>query len=158
MLELRGVHKRFGDLHVLRGSTWACAKGSVVCVLGPSGSGKSTLLRCVNLLEPPDEGRIVLEGKEITGQARRDELDYVRRRVGMVFQQFNLFPHKSALENVCPRAGEGARPLARGVLAKARELLDRVGLSTRPTSTPSGCRAVSSSGSRSPARSRWTRT
>ena len=130
------MHKRFGDLHVLRGIDLRVAKGSVVCVLGPSGSGKSTLLRCINLLEPPDEGRIVLEGKEITGAGPRDELDYVRRRVGMVFQQFNLFPHKSALENVSlaqqkvldrPR-GEAER--------KARELLDRVGLSDKADEYP----------------------
>ena len=108
------MHKRFGDLHVLRGIDLRVAKGSVVCVLGPSGSGKSTLLRCVNLLEPPDEGRIVLEGKEITGEARGDDIDYVRRRVGMVFQQFNLFPHKSRARQRLPGAGEGARSLARG--------------------------------------------
>ena len=100
MLELKGVQKRFGTLEVLRGIDLKVAKGSVVCVLGPSGSGKSTLLRCINLLEPPDEGKIVLEGKEITGGAGAGDIDYVRRRVGMVFQQFNLFPHKSALQNV----------------------------------------------------------
>ena len=79
-------------------------RGEVVCVLGPSGSGKSTLLRCVNLLEPPEEGEIFLEGQDIcrarVGTASRLELDFVRQRVGMVFQQFNLFPHKTALENV----------------------------------------------------------
>ena len=153
------MHKRFGDLHVLRGIDLRVAKGSVVCVLGPSGSGKSTLLRCINLLEPPDEGRIVLEGKEITGQARRDELDYVRRRVGMVFQQFNLFPHKSALENVCARAGEGARSLARGGRRRRGASCSTAsGCRTRRTSIPIGSRAASSSASRSPARSRWTRT
>src|SRR5665809_18032 len=72
MLELQGVHKRFGELHVLRGIDLEVPRGSVVCVIGPSGSGKSTLLRCVNLLEPPDEGRILLEGKEITGEGLRD--------------------------------------------------------------------------------------
>ena len=136
ILELRGVHKRFGDLHVLRGVDLRVAKGSVVCVLGPSGSGKSTLLRCINLLEPPDEGRIVLEGKEITGQARRDELDYVRRRVGMVFQQFNLFPHKSALENVSLAQEKVLdRPRVEAD-RKARELLDRVGLSDKADEYP----------------------
>src|SRR5919106_3353346 len=98
MLALEGVHKRFGGLHVLRGIDLEVPRGGVVCVIGPSGSGKSTLLRCINLLEPPDEGRIMLEGKEITGG--EGDINFVRRRVGMVFQQFNLFPHKSAIENV----------------------------------------------------------
>ena len=136
MLELHGVHKRFGDLHVLRGIDLRVQKGSVVCVLGPSGSGKSTLLRCINLLEPPDEGRIVLEGKEITGGARGADIDYVRRRVGMVFQQFNLFPHKSALENVCLAQEKVlGRPRDEAV-EKARELLDRVGLSDKADEYP----------------------
>ncbi len=136
ILELHGVHKRFGELHVLRGIDLVVQKGSVVCVLGPSGSGKSTLLRCINLLEPPNEGRIVLEGKEITGGARGADIDYVRRRVGMVFQQFNLFPHKSALENVC-LAQETVLDRSRDqAVEKARELLDRVGLSDKADEYP----------------------
>jgi polar amino acid transport system ATP-binding protein len=136
MLELQGVHKRFGDLHVLRGVDLRVPKGSVVCVLGPSGSGKSTLLRCINLLEPPDEGRIVLEGKEITGGKGGGDTNYVRRRVGMVFQQFNLFPHKSALENVCIAQEKvlGRSPDEAG--QKGRELLDRVGLSDKADEYP----------------------
>ena len=129
MLRLEGVHKSFGSLHVLRGVDLEVDRGSVVCVIGPSGAGKSTLLRCANLLEPPDEGRILLEGKEIT--AGEEDLDFVRRRVGMVFQQFNLFPHKTALENVTlaqrtvlDREGADAR-------AKGEALLDRVGLSDK---------------------------
>ncbi len=110
------------------------AQGSVVCVLGPSGSGKSTLLRCINLLEPPDEGRIVLEGKEIT-EPRAKELDYVRRRVGMVFQQFNLFPHKSRARERLARAGEGARRSARRRGAE-RAMLARVGLSDKADEYP----------------------
>jgi polar amino acid transport system ATP-binding protein len=128
MLELQNVHKRFGPLHVLRGVSLDVGRGQVVCVIGPSGSGKSTLLRCVNLLEPPDEGRILLEGQEITGKGAAEGVDFVRRRVGMVFQQFNLFPHKSALENVTiaqqkvlGRSGEEAR-------AKGQALLERVGI------------------------------
>ena len=81
-------------------STSRSTRGEVVCVLGPSGSGKSTLLRCINLLEPPEAGRILLEGQEITGAGAAEGVDYVRQRVGMVFQQFNLFPHKCALDNV----------------------------------------------------------
>jgi ABC-type polar amino acid transport system ATPase subunit len=128
VLQLQGVEKRFGNLEVLRGVDLDIAKGQVVCVLGPSGSGKSTLLRCINLLEPPDAGRIMLEGKEITGEAGKEGLDFVRRRVGMVFQQFNLFPHKSAIENVtlAPETVLG-RPKNQ-CDQTARQLLERVGL------------------------------
>jgi polar amino acid transport system ATP-binding protein len=136
VLELQGVHKRFGKLEVLRGIDLTVQKGSVVCVLGPSGSGKSTLLRCINLLEPPNEGRIVLEGKEITGGASGDDIDYVRRRVGMVFQQFNLFPHKSALENVRLAQETVLRRSREEATAKAHELLGRVGLSDKADEYP----------------------
>jgi polar amino acid transport system ATP-binding protein len=128
VLQLQGVEKRFGDLEVLRGVDLDIEKGQVVCVLGPSGSGKSTLLRCINLLEPPNAGRILLEGKEITGEAGKEGIDFVRRRVGMVFQQFNLFPHKSAIENVtlAPETVLG-RPKSQ-CDQSARQLLERVGL------------------------------
>jgi polar amino acid transport system ATP-binding protein len=136
MLCLEGVHKRFGHLHVLRGVDMDVGRGQVVCVIGPSGSGKSTLLRCINLLEPPEEGRIMLEGQQITGDEAREGVDFVRRRVGMVFQQFNLFPHKSAIENVSMaqqkvlgRSGEEAR-------AKAESLLTRVGLADKVNEYP----------------------
>ncbi len=131
MLRLEGIHKRFGKLEVLRGVDLDVTKGEVICVLGPSGSGKSTLLRCINMLEPPEEGRILLEGREITGKGNREGLDFVRRRVGMVFQQFNLFPHMTALENVMlaqrtvlDRSAEEAR-------TRSRELLERVGLADK---------------------------
>jgi polar amino acid transport system ATP-binding protein len=127
MLRLDGVHKSFGDLHVLRGIDLQVDRGGVVCVVGPSGSGKSTLLRCINLLEPPDAGHIYLEGTEITERTRRD-IDFVRRRVGMVFQQFNLFPHMTAGRNVsiAQRMVLG-RPREEAD-AKSRALLARVGL------------------------------
>jgi polar amino acid transport system ATP-binding protein len=133
MIKLDGVHKSFGDLHVLRGIDFDIAKGEVVCVLGPSGSGKSTLLRCINLLEPPDAGRILLEGMEITAGQGKNQMgiDLVRRRVGMVFQQFNLFPHRSAIENVSLAQrtvlgrGEGESR------TKAAGLLKRVGLADK---------------------------
>jgi polar amino acid transport system ATP-binding protein len=130
MLRVEGVHKSFGKLHVLRGIDLSVDRGDVVCVIGPSGSGKSTLLRCINLLEPPDDGRIVLEGTDITA-APRKQLNFVRRRIGMVFQQFNLFPHKSAIENVSlaqetvlGRRREEAR-------ARSKALLERVGLADK---------------------------
>jgi len=136
VLRLEGVHKRFGALHVLRGIDLEVQRGGVVCVIGPSGSGKSTLLRCINLLEPPDQGRILLEGREITGKTTADDRNYVRRRVGIVFQQLNLFPHKSALENVLLAQ---VRVLGRKrdeAGAKAQALLTRVGLADKMEEYP----------------------
>jgi polar amino acid transport system ATP-binding protein len=127
-LRLEGVEKSFGALHVLRGIDLAVAKGEVVCVLGPSGSGKSTLLRCINLLEPPNAGRILLEGKEITGEGGRGDIDYVRRRVGLVFQQFNLFPHKKAIENVSLAQRTVLERDEKEAREKSAALLERVGL------------------------------
>ena len=137
MLKLAGVHKSFGELHVLRGIDLEVGRGEVVCVLGPSGSGKSTLLRCINLLEPPEDGEILLEGRDIckgpgSGEGESGwEVNFVRQRVGMVFQQFNLFPHKSAIENVSLaqqkvlKRGEGE------ARTKAAALLKRVGLADK---------------------------
>ena len=137
MLRLEGIHKRFGPLEVLRGIDLEVKQGEVVCIIGASGSGKSTLLRCINLLEPPDEGDVYLEGRSIckgsnapSGEAGW-ELDYVRQRVGMVFQQFNLFPHRTTLENVtmAPQKVLGrSRNEARD---KGRALLERVGLADK---------------------------
>ncbi len=128
ILRLDGVTKRFGNLEVLRGVDLEMRRGEVVCVVGPSGSGKSTLLRCINLLEPPNSGRIFLEGKEITGKGAEEGVDYVRRRVGMVFQSFNLFPHKCAMDNVCLAQETVLGRPSKEAQAKAKELLDRVGL------------------------------
>jgi polar amino acid transport system ATP-binding protein len=135
-VRLEGVHKRFGELHVLRGIDLEVPPGSVVCVLGPSGSGKSTLLRCINLLEPPDEGRIFIEDHEITGYTAKDEVDYVRRRVGMVFQQFNLFPHKSVTENVTLAQRTVLKRPEEEARAKAAALLQRVGLADKVEEYP----------------------
>jgi ABC-type polar amino acid transport system ATPase subunit len=131
MLKLQDVHKRFGHLHVLRGVSMDVGRGQVVCVIGPSGSGKSTLLRCINLLEPPDDGQILLEGKEITGAHAAEGVNFVRQRVGMVFQQFNLFPHKSALENVCLAQETVLDRSPREAREKAEGLLNRVGLADK---------------------------
>ena len=101
-------------------------------MIGPSGSGKSTLLRCINLLEPPEDGPIFLEGREITRRApRAGDIDFVRRRVGIVFQQFNLFPHKSAIAERRPRADQGARAQLRGGPREGRVAADRVGLADK---------------------------
>ena len=139
-LRLENVHKSFGDLHVLRGVDMAVDRGQVVCVIGPSGSGKSTLLRCINLLAPPEEGHIYLEGREITGKkgASDDEggVDFVRRRVGMVFQQFNLFPHKSALENVTLGPLKVLERQSSDVRPSAEALLERVGMAEKVSEYP----------------------
>ncbi len=98
-VRIEGLHKRYGPLHVLRGIDLTVPAGAVISVIGPSGSGKSTLLRCVNRLEEADGGDILLDGESIRG-LRGAALDAVRRRIGMVFQQFNLFPHRTVLDNV----------------------------------------------------------
>ncbi len=97
-LVVEGLHKSFGKLEVLKGIDLAVGEHEVVCLIGASGSGKSTLLRCINLLEPIDRGRIVVEGEEIT--ARGVDVNRIRRRIGIVFQAFNLFPHMSVIRNV----------------------------------------------------------
>jgi polar amino acid transport system ATP-binding protein len=137
MVSLKGIHKRFGSLEVLKGVDLEVAKGEVVCILGPSGSGKSTLLRCVNLLEPPEEGEIFLEGHDIckgpdsgTGEESW-ELDFVRQRVGMVFQQFNLFPHKTVLDNVTLAPRQVLGKPRQECEEKATALLERVGLADK---------------------------
>jgi polar amino acid transport system ATP-binding protein len=137
ILSLRGIHKRFGNLEVLRGVSLDVARGEVVCVLGPSGSGKSTLLRCINLLEPPEEGEIFLEGHDIcrgpsapSGEAGY-EVDFVRQRVGIVFQQFNLFPHRTTLQNVTMAQEKVLKRSREESRAKAGELLERVGLADK---------------------------
>ncbi len=98
MVSIKDVHKSFGALEVLKGISFDVMKGEVICIIGPSGSGKSTLIRCVNALNTIDRGSIKVEGQEVN-DPKLDKLE-LRKKVGMVFQQFNLFPHKTALENV----------------------------------------------------------
>jgi polar amino acid transport system ATP-binding protein len=131
---LENVHKSFGHVEVLRGVDLTLADHEVVCLIGASGSGKSTLLRCLNLLEPIDAGRIVVEGQEIT--APRVDVNRVRRRIGIVFQAFNLFPHMSVLRNVtlAPRLALGkSRAEAE---AEATALLERFGLAEKRNDYP----------------------
>lgn len=133
-IEIRGLHKSFGDNHVLRGIDLEVARGEVVCVIGPSGSGKSTLLRCVNLLEEPSGGRVFVGGTEVTDLDV--DIDAVRRRIGMVFQQFNLFPHLSVTENLTlPQRRVLGRDKGRSA-AVARENLERVGLADKADAYP----------------------
>jgi polar amino acid transport system ATP-binding protein len=125
-LLLEGVHKSFGQNKVLNGITLGVARHEVICLIGASGSGKSTLLKCVNLLEPIDAGRIVVEGEEITADGV--DVNRIRRRIGIVFQAFNLFPHMTVMQNIVlgPRqALRMDRPSAEG---RAVDLLERFGL------------------------------
>ena len=137
VLRLEDIHKSFDKLEVLRGIDLVVHRHEVVCLIGASGSGKSTLLRCVNLIEPVDSGRVFIQGTDITAQGV--DVDRVRRRIGIVYQAFNLFPHMSVLDNVSlaprkvlkvPRAGAEADALALlerfGLAEKAREFPDRL--------------------------------
>jgi len=133
-LEIERVHKSFGAAEVLKGVSLSVEEHEVVCLIGASGSGKSTLLRCINLLEPIDEGRIVVEGAEITTPGVN--VNEVRKGIGIVFQAFNLFPHMTVLANVTlgPRKALGV-PSAQAE-AEALELLDRFGLAARRDEYP----------------------
>jgi ABC-type polar amino acid transport system ATPase subunit len=134
MVQLEQVKKSFGDLVVLDGIDLEVAEGEVLVIIGPSGSGKSTLLRCVNLLEPIDSGRIYLGGKEIT--AKKVDVSGVRQRIGIVFQQFNLFPHLRAIDNVTLAARRVKRMPRGQAERKAHELLTRVGLDEKAKQYP----------------------
>jgi polar amino acid transport system ATP-binding protein len=134
MITIRDLHKYFGEHEVLRGIDLEVAAGEVVCVIGPSGSGKSTLLRCINRLEEPTSGTIVVDGDEVT--AARVDLDRVRTKMGMVFQSFNLFPHKTALGNVMLALRTVLKLDARKAEARARSLLEEVGLADKADQYP----------------------
>ncbi len=134
MITVKNLHKHFGNLEVLNGIDQHIKPGEKVVIIGPSGSGKSTFLRCLNLLEKPTSGQIFFEGTEIT--APKTDIDAVRRRMGMVFQQFNLFPHLSVMENIT------LAPVTHKLLTKeqakqrAMELLTRVGLPEKADAYP----------------------
>jgi polar amino acid transport system ATP-binding protein len=126
LIRIRDVYKSFGALGVLGGISFDVAKGEVVCVIGPSGSGKSTLLRCINALVPIDRGSILVEGQEVN-DPKLDKLA-LRRKVGMVFQQYNLFPHRTALQNVMMAPIHVLKRERAEVEAQARELIGKVRL------------------------------
>jgi polar amino acid transport system ATP-binding protein len=133
-LVLDGVHKSFGALEVLRGIDLTLAEHEVVCLIGASGSGKSTLLRCVNLLEPIDAGRIVVEGEDIT--TRGVDVNRIRRRIGIVFQAYNLFPHMSVLRNVTLAPTLALHKPRAEAEAEATALLGRFGLADKRDDYP----------------------
>jgi polar amino acid transport system ATP-binding protein len=133
-LELHDVHKSFGRVEVLKGIDLELAEHEVVCLIGASGSGKSTLLRCVNLLEPVNAGRIVVEGAEVT--ARGVDVNVVRRGIGLVFQAYNLFPHMSVLDNVTLAPRKVLRLSKADAGVRGLELLGRFGLADKRDDYP----------------------
>ena len=133
-LRVEGVSKSFGALEVLRGINLDVAEHEVIALIGAYGSGKSTLLRCINLLEPVDEGRILIGGEEIT--ARRVNVDRIRRRVGIVFQSFNLFPHMRVIDNVTLAPRHVAKRPKAEAETDAMRLLERFGLADKAGQLP----------------------
>jgi polar amino acid transport system ATP-binding protein len=133
-LVLQDVHKSFGKFEVLKGIDLDVAEHEVVCLIGASGSGKSTLLRCVNLLEPVDRGRIVVGDQELT--ARGIDVNRVRRRIGIVFQAYNLFPHMRVLDNVTLAPRKALKLSRAEAEARALELLGRFGLADKRDEYP----------------------
>ena len=135
LIEIDDLHKSFGKLNVLKGVSMRVRKGDVLVLIGPSGSGKSTLLRSVNLLEKPTSGRVIFEGNDMTAAGKK-ELSVLRQRMGMVFQQFNLFPHLKVKDNITISPMRVRKTSREAAEEKARALLERVGLIDKWDSWP----------------------
>lgn len=135
MITVKGLHKKFGQLHILKGIDLEISQGEVVVVIGPSGSGKSTLLRCLNLLEEPSGGEITFQGESIT--AKGYNINRTREKMGMVFQQFNLFPHKKVIDNITLAPIRVKKLEKAKAEARAMELLRTVGLEDKRDAYPS---------------------
>ena len=134
MISVKNLKKSFNGLEVLKGINTEIEKGDVLCIIGPSGSGKSTFLRCLNLLEKPDSGEVWLDGVELTD--KKCNINAQRMKMGMVFQQFNLFPHMSVLENLCCAPMMLKKVSREDAEKKAMALLERVGLADRADAYP----------------------
>ncbi len=135
MIQITGLEKKFGDKKVLKGINQHIDKGEVVVVIGPSGSGKSTFLRCLNLLETPTKGQITIDDKNITDS--NVDINKIRQKMGMVFQQFNLFPHLTIMENITLAPVKLKKLSKDEAIKKGLELLDKVGLKDRANDYPS---------------------
>ena len=132
MIEIKGLKKSFDDLHVLKGIDQNVDEGEVLCIVGPSGSGKSTMLRCINRLEEPTDGEIYIDGELVTDS----NIDQMRTKMGMVFQSFNLFPHKSVIENLTIGPVNVKKESAKTAKEKGMKLLERVGLAEKANEYP----------------------
>ena len=132
MIEIKGLKKSFDDLHVLKGIDQNVDEGEVLCIVGPSGSGKSTMLRCINRLEEPTSGEIYIDGDLVTDA----NIDKMRTKMGMVFQSFNLFPHKSVIENLTIGPVNVKKEKDSNARKKGMELLERVGLAEKADEYP----------------------
>lgn len=135
ILEIKGLKKSFGNNEVLKGFDVDISKGEVLTVIGPSGSGKSTFLRCINLLEQPTSGEILFKGRDIT-KASEKELNDIREELGMVFQNFNLFPHKTVIENIILAPIEAKGTSEADAIEQGKKLLEQVGLSDKADAYP----------------------
>lgn len=135
MIEIVNLHKSFGDLEVLKGIDCSIKPTEVVCVIGPSGSGKSTFLRCLNMLEELTDGDVLIEGQSLTD--KKVNINEIRTEVGMVFQQFNLFPHKTVLDNVILAPQKVRKMNKANARERAYKLLDKVGLADKADNYPS---------------------
>ena len=134
IIQVRGLRKDFDDMSVLKGIDIDICKGDVACVIGPSGSGKSTFLRCLNMLETPTDSQIIFEGTDLT--AKNVNLNLHRQKMGMVFQQFHLFPHMTVLDNLTTAPVMLNKATKEEATAKAMDLLERVGLADRADAYP----------------------
>ena len=138
MISIENIHKKFGDLEVLKGVSLQVAKGEVIAIIGPSGTGKSTLLRCVNFLERPEEGKITIGDLTVDAKtATKKEIQELRQRTSMVFQSYNLFKHKTALENIMEPMIAGKNMKKSQAEPIARDLIARVGLADKADQYPS---------------------
>ncbi|WP_433743477.1 amino acid ABC transporter ATP-binding protein [Falsibacillus pallidus] len=135
MIRVEKLNKSFGDLHVLKGIDISVKESDVVCLIGASGSGKSTLLRCLNFLEVKDNGKIIFEGEQVEQETH--DINKIRQKVGMVFQHFHLFPHKSVIENIMEAPLHVRKIPKSQALEEARSLLKKVGLADKENVYPS---------------------